>query len=154
MSQQAPLPLEFWCPAPGRPVVIICQNAKKQGNLPFPRDTFPGLPLPPPWAPSPSVTAIVWDPSSHPTRVIALSPEWILAVFCLRIASKLGSGPWGPASPMHVQAASWPGILWPVPPRHQALTCPHPLLTHVLLLEHSSLPYLLAYACPSLLGIW
>lgn len=34
----------FWCPAPSRPIVIICQNEKKQGNLPFPRDTFPGLP--------------------------------------------------------------------------------------------------------------
>lgn len=58
MSQQAPLPLDFWCPAPSRPVVIICQNAKKQGNLPFPRDTFPGLLLPPPCAPPPSGQAL------------------------------------------------------------------------------------------------
>lgn len=69
-----------------------------------------------------AVTSIAWGPSSHPPRAIALSPSWILAVSCPQDSIRaLGSGPQGPASPIHVPSASWPGILQPGPPRHHAL---------------------------------
>ena len=117
MSRRAPLPLDFWCAAPNRPVVIICQNEKKGGG----RGNYLSLEILS-WSPqTPSictvslksgpalnmtVTSIMLDPSSHPTRVIALSPNWILATLCLRESTQvLGSGPHGPGCSVSVLAS-------------------------------------------------
>lgn len=119
-------------------LVDFCQNEKKRGNRPSPEMHFLA-PLPTHCLSrvgaclehSVAGTTVVMDPSSHPTRVISLSPHWILALSHPQgSVQALGSGPQGPASPMHVQSGSWPWILPPGPP-NTTLSQAHGLCSRV-----------------------